>query len=121
MDRRKLVRYGLNKNIAIILERWIFFNILPPQIAKFALVDISLSGLRAQYVSSEIFPYQHKTLSIETYDGVVKIEHIQFKLISDYKHTPLPGNTYLRRCGIKFINLTEKHKRQLNLLIRDYF
>ena len=119
-EQRKLVRYKLNTSISIVLKRPRLFNVIPPHKTKLTLVDISLGGLRAQYVSSKMFSYKQNTLSIETDDGVVKIEHIPFKIISDYKYTRLPGNTYLRKCGIKFSDLSENHKLQVNKLIRDY-
>jgi c-di-GMP-binding flagellar brake protein YcgR len=119
-EQRKLVRYKLNTSISIVLEQPRLFNVLPPHKTKLILVDISLGGLRAQYASSEMFLYKQNTLSIETDNGVIKIENIPFKIISDYKYTRLPGNTYLRRCGIKFSDLSENHKRQLNKLIQNY-
>jgi hypothetical protein len=67
-----------------------------------------------------MFAYKQHTLSIETDDGTVKIGEIPFKVMTDYKYTRLPGDTYLRRCGLKFQHLTESHKRRLNQLIRDY-
>jgi len=119
-EQRKSVRYKPNTNISIVFEQPRLFKVLQPHKIKFMLIDISLGGLRAQYVSSDIFLYKNNVLSIETDDGSVKIEHIPFTIISDDKHTRLPRNTYLRRCGIKFSNLSKGHKRQLNQLIQNY-
>ncbi len=83
-------------------------------------MDISLGGLRAQYIASGIYPYKDDVLSIVTKDGKVKIENIPFKIITDYIYTRLPDDSYLRRCGIKFGKLSDSHKQQLNHLIQVY-
>ena len=95
-------------------------KVLPPQKIKLTIVDLSLGGIRAQYVRSSMLTYKQNTLSIETDDGEVIISEIPFKVITDYKHTRLPGDAYVRRCGIKFGNLSDSHKNQLNQMIRDY-
>ena len=95
-------------------------KILPPQVIRFTIVDISTGGVRAQYVGPRMFEYNQNRLSIETDDGAVKIVAIPFKVITDYKYTRLPGDVCLRRCGIKFGKLSDSHKNQLNQLIRDY-
>jgi len=84
------------------------------------VVDISLGGLQAQYVSSRMFHYKPSKLSIQSEDGVVKIERIYFKIISDYRCARISGNDYLRICGLKFINLSEHQKKRINQLIQNY-
>lgn len=119
-EQRKLVRYKLNKSASVYLKQQRSFKLLRPHTVKFAIVDISLGGCRAQYVATEMYPYKHDLLSIVTKDGKIKIEDIPFKIITDHKCTCLPDDTYLRRCGLKFGNLSDHHKQQLNYLIRDY-
>jgi hypothetical protein len=120
-EQRKAVRSKLKTGAFVILKQPRLFKRLKPHKIKFAVIlDISFGGLRAQYVCSDIFPYKSDVLSIVTDDGIVKIEDIPFKIITDYKFTRLPDNTYLRRCGIKFGSLTDSHKLQLNQLMRDY-
>jgi len=119
-EQRKLARYKLNTSASVHLKRQRSFKLLRPQIAKFVIVDISLGGCRAQYVAADMYPYKHDVLSIVTKDGKIIIENIPFKIITDYKCTRLPDDTYLRRCGLKFGNLSDRHKQQLNNLIRDY-
>ena len=119
-EQRNSVRYKLNIGASVHLKQQRSFKLLRPQIKKFALVDISLGGLRAQYVASDMYPYKQDALSIVTKDGKVKIEDIPFKIITDYKYTRLPDDSYLRRCGIKFGTLSGSHKQKLNQLIRDY-
>jgi len=121
-EQRKAVRSKLKTSAFVLLKQpRLFKRLKPHKTIKFAvIVDISSGGLRAQYVCSDMFPYKQDVLSIVTDDGIVKIEDIPFKIITDYKFTRLPDNKYLRRCGIKFGNLTDSHKLQLNQLIRDY-
>jgi len=95
------------------------FKFLKPQTTKFAIVDVSTGGLHAQYVGADMHQYEKNILSIETDDGTIKIENIPFKVITDYNYIPLPDNTYLRRCGIKFGKLSENHIQQINELIAN--
>ena len=120
-EQRKRVRSKLKQSVHVFLNRAGRFKITRPQTIKFGVIlDISLGGLRAQYISADMFPYHHETLTILTDDGIVKIENIPFKVITDFKFTRLPDNTWLRRCGIKFGVLSEKHKQYLNQLIQNY-
>lgn len=120
-EQRKLIRSKLKKSVFVFLKKPRRFKLSKPQVIKFGMIlDISLGGLRAQYVGSEMYPYNHETLSILTDDGIAVIEDIPFKIITDYKFTRLPDNTWLRRCGIKFENLSDKHKLHLNQLIQNY-
>jgi hypothetical protein len=119
-EQRNSVRYKLKTSASVFLKVPGLLKLLPPQKIKLDIVDLSLGGLRAQYVRSSILPYKQNTLSIETDDGEVIISEIPFKVITDYKHTRLPGDVYLRRCGFKFGSLSDSHKNLLNQLIRDY-
>ena len=119
-EQRKSDRYKLKTNASVVLKETGLLKLLSPQVMKFTIVDISLGGVRAQYVGERMYAYTQQTLSIETDDGALKIVDIPFKIITDFKYTRLPEDKYLRRCGIKFRNLSDSHKNQLNQLIRNY-
>lgn len=119
-EQRKSVRHKLSKHTNIVLKQPQFFKFLKPKITKFAIVDISTGGLQAQYVGADMHQYEKNILSIETYDGAIRIENIPYKVITDYNYTNLPDNTYLRRCGLKFVELSEKQIQQIKKLIAEY-
>lgn len=116
-EQRKSVRHKLSKNTNVVLKQPKLFKFLKPNTTKFAIVDISTGGLQAQYVGADMHQYEKNILSIETDDGAIRIENIPFKVITDYNYTNLPDNTYLRRCGIKFGELSENQIRQIKELI----
>ena len=112
-EQRNSVRYKLITNANVVLKKPKFFKFLKPQTTKFAILDVSMGGLQAQYVGTDMHQYEKNILSIETDDGAIKIENIPFKVITDYNYTHLPDNTYLRRCGIKFGKLSKNHIQQV--------
>jgi len=116
-EQRKNVQHKLSENTNVVLKQPKLFKFLKPNITKFAIVDISIGGLQAQYVGADMHEYDKNILSIETADGAIMIENIPFKVITDYNYTNLPDNTYLRRCGLKFGKLSEKQTQQINELI----
>jgi len=65
-----------------------------------------------------MFKYEQDMLSIVTSDGKVKIDDIPFKIVSDNKITHLPNDTDLRRCGVKFEDISDSQKQQINQIIR---
>ena len=119
-EQRKPIRHKLNKNVSVVLTQQKRFVLWKQEKTKFAVIDVSMGGLRAQYVGPDMHLYEKNILSIETDDGNIKIEDIPFKVITDYKFTRLPDNSYLRRCGIQFGKLSEYHKQQLVKLIAEY-
>jgi len=116
-EQRKSVRYKLSENTNVVLKQPKYFKFLKPSITKFAIVDISIGGLQAQYVGADVHQYEKNILSTETDDGAIRIENIPFKVITDYSYTNLPNNTYLRRCGLKFGELSENQIQQIKELI----
>jgi c-di-GMP-binding flagellar brake protein YcgR len=116
-EQRKSDRYKLRMNACVILKQLKLFNLLKPKTTKFSIVNISNGGLQAQYVGTDMHQYEENKLSIETDDGSIRIDEISFKVISDNIFTNLPDNSCLRRCGIRFIALSENQKKQISILI----
>jgi len=120
-EQRKILRSKLKPGVFIFLNQPRLFKRLQLKKRKFAeILDISLTGLRAQYVASGLFKYEQPMLSIVTNDGAVKIDNISFKTVTDNKVTNLPNNTQLRRCSIKFEEISDNQKLQLNQIIRKF-
>jgi hypothetical protein len=82
--------------------------------------DISVMGLSAHYLASDIFNYKNNLLAIETKDSTFSIDNIHFKVISDYTVIYLPGRKQIRRCGIKFENTSDSQIDLINQLIKLY-
>jgi hypothetical protein len=119
IEQRKSLRSKLKPGAFVYLKWPRTFKLLKPNNKRFAeILDISLTGLRAQYIATEMFKYEQDTLSIVTSDGKVKIDDIPFKIVSDNKITHLPNDTDLRRCGVKFEDISDSQKQQINQIIR---
>jgi len=65
------------------------------------ITDISIMGLGAQYVTSDICNYRQNLLTIATKDRKISYGDIPFKVKNDKLVTHLPDGMQLRRCGIK--------------------
>ena len=118
-EQRKSLRSKLKPGAFVYLKRPRTFKLLKPNNKRFAeILDISLTGLRAQYIATEMFKYEQDTLSIVTNDGKVKIDDIPFKIVSDNKITHLPNDTDLRRCGVKFEDISDSQKQKIIQIIR---
>lgn len=118
-EQRNSLRSKLKPGAFVYLKRPRIFKLFRPNNKRFAeILNISLTGLRAQYIATEMFKYEQDTLSIVTSDGKFKIDDIPFRIVTDNKITHLPNDTYLRRCGVKFEGISDTQKQQISQIIR---
>lgn len=119
--QRKKVRYTVKKGAFVDLKKSFFFGIFKTRMVQSgAIIDISTSGIRVQYISDTIWSSDFDKMSIITTDKKISINNIPCRIISDSKITRLPDGTYLRRCGIMYGNLSGYHKLQLSNFIQKY-
>ena len=120
-EKRKIDRTIIGPGSYIMLRRSRILKYLWPKEIRFAMiVDISLIGLGAHYVARDIFNYKQNVLSIATTDQKISTDFIPFRVINDKLVTNLPDNKQLRRCGIKFENISDSHKIEINNFIQKY-
>lgn len=120
-EKRIMHRSILKTGVFVLFRRPRLFKLLQPKKVNFAeILDLSLSGLQAQYSAPAMLKYEHPMLSITSNDGAVKIDDLPFKVVADNKITNLPNFTQLRRCSLKFENISDKNKKLLNQIIQNY-
>lgn len=119
--QRQKVRCAVKKGAFVEFKKSFLFGMFKTRtIQSGAIIDISVSGIRVQYTSDTIWSSDFDKMSIVTTDKKISIDNIPCKIISDSKVVRLPNGTYIRRCGIKFGNLSEYHKLQLSYFIQKY-
>jgi c-di-GMP-binding flagellar brake protein YcgR len=119
--KRKIQRSILRTGVFVLFKKPRLLKLLQPKKVNFAeILDLSLTGLQAQYSAPAMLKYEHPMLSITSNDGEVKIDDLPFKVVADNKVTNLPNNTQLRRCSLKFEDISDRHKIQLNQIIKSY-
>jgi hypothetical protein len=120
-EQRKQERVKVKKGVSVVFRKPRFFKWFKPRTEKLATItDISLGGLRAQYVAGEMWTHEFDKLSIVTDDDKIKIDNIPFKVISDFPVSYLPNSKNLRKFGVKFVELHSEYIPKLNYIIQNY-
>ena len=119
--RRKKARYAVKTGAFVLFKRSSVFGLFKPRtVQSGAIINISLSGIRAQYTAATAWSKDFDRVSIATIDEKKSIENIPCKIISDSNISRLPNGTFVRRCSIKYGNLSDYHKLQLSYFIQEY-
>jgi len=84
------------------------------------IINISISGIKAQYTATTTWSRNFDRMAIVTTDKKFKIDNLQCKVISDSMVDYLDNGAFVRRCGIKFGNLSDKKKTQLSTFVQEY-
>ena len=120
-EKRKTHRSKLKAGVFILFKQPRLIKLLKPKKIQFAeILDLSVAGLQAQYSAPTMFKYETPVLSIISNDGTVKIDELPFKIVADNKVTILPDEKQLRRCSLKFGDISDNHRVQLNQIIENF-
>ena len=120
-EKRKMHRSKLKTGVFVLFKKPRLLRLLQPMKLNFAeILDLSLSGLQAQYSAPAILKYEYPILSITSNDGAIKIDGLPFKVIADKLITKLPNNRQLRRCRLKFEDISDRHKTKLNQILQKF-
>lgn len=121
MEKRKDIRSALKPGTVVQFKKSSFFGLLKPRTVQYAaIVDLSLGGIRTEYQTNSKWSVEFDQISIGTADKTIDINLRDCRIISDsVVGRPIEG-TYTRRCGIKFINLSDSAKTKLSQLIEAY-
>lgn len=119
--KRNEKRYAVKKGASVLFKKSFAFGLFNNRtVYSGSIIDISLTGIRAEYTTTTVWSGDFNKMSIVTTDNHISINNIPCKIISDRKVRPLQNDTFLRRCGIKFGNLSNYHKLQLSYFIKKY-
>ncbi len=119
--QRKEERYAVKTEASVLFRKSFAFGLFKHRtVYSGTIVDISLTGIRAEYSTATAWFGNFDKMSIVTADNTISINDIPCKIISDRKVKYLQDGTFVRRCGIKFGKLSDYHKLQLSYFIKKY-
>lgn len=119
--KRKENRYAVKTGASVLFQKSVAFGLLKHRtVHSGAIIDISLTGIRAEYTTATAWSSDFDRMSIVTADNKISIHNIPCKIISDRKVRSLQNGTFVRRCGIEFGKLSDYHKLKLSYFIQKY-
>lgn len=120
-ERRKHHRFKVKEGALAEFYKPSLFKLRKPRITKSApIVELSGGGLTFQYISRNLWTPNLNELSISEPDNKLKIGKLPFKTITDYSVSRVENAMSLRRCGVKFEELTPNQKYQLHYFIQNH-
>jgi len=119
--RRKKARYAVKTGAFVLFKKSSVIGLFKPRtVQSGTIVNISLSGIRAEYSAATAWSKDFDKMSIVTIDTKIKIDNIPCKIISDSNVSRLPDGTFVRRCSIKYGTLSDYHALQLSYFMKEY-
>ena len=120
-ERRKHHRFKVKTRAFVQFHKPRLFKLGKSRAAKSAqIVDLSGGGLSFQYTAHDMWTLDSNELSISNNFDKIRIDKIPFTAVSDFSISRVKNSLLLRRCGIKFRELTPKQKYQLHALIQSH-
>jgi len=121
VERRKKNRFKVKEGALVQFYKPPRFKLGKPRVIKSApIIDISVGGLRFEYIARNMWPHNFDSLVISKASDKTRIDNVPFKAVSDFPISTLPNSTTLRSCGVKFMGLSPNQKSYLDSFIRDY-
>jgi len=119
--RRKKARYAVKKGAFVLFKKSSIIGLFKPRtILSGTIINISLSGIKAQYTATTVWSKDFDKMSIVTIDKKITIDNIPCNIISDSNISRLPNGTFIRRCSIEYGSLSDYHKLQLSYFMQKY-
>jgi esterase/lipase len=120
-ERRKERRFNVKGGALVNLQNPSIFRFgRSKQTELGPVVNISMGGLASLYVNKKNKPITANMLSITMPKENIKIDDISFSIVSDYKTISLPENETIRKCSIKFDNLSDNQINSLKDFIKNH-
>jgi hypothetical protein len=120
IERRKRKRSKAKEGTLAEFHKPRLFKFGKSRIVKSApIVDISLKGLAFQYTGRNMWSPNFNELSISRIADEVKIDKIPYQAVSDFSISNAANSIFLRRCSVKFGELTPAQKSQLANFIQN--
>ena len=120
-ELRKQGRFKIREGIIVAFQKPRLFNLGRPRIVKTAsIIDINKRGLSFQYISNKMWPTDfNKLLILQTTDEI-EIDNVLYVVVSDFKAPNFTKSKPIRKCGVKFGELTINQTILLNNLLLSY-
>lgn len=120
-ERRRKNRFKTKKGALVQFIKLAPFKLGKPRVIKSApIIDISLGGLRFEYIAHDMWTLNFDSLTISKASDKIRIDKVPFMAISDFPISKFPDGTTLRSCGVKFMGLSPYQKSHLNSFVRDH-
>ncbi len=120
-ELRKQNRFKIREGIVAAFQKPRLFNLGRPRIVKTAsIIDINRSGLAFQYISHKMWPTDFNKLLISQTTDEIEIDNVPYEVVSDFKASSFTKSKPIRKCGVKFGELTLNQTILLNHLLMSY-
>lgn len=121
VELRRQGRFRIREDIFIAFKKPRLFNIGRPRIVKTAsIIDINRRGLAFEYIGHKMWPTGFNTLTILQSTGEIEIENMPYEVVSDFKAPSFTKSKPIRKCGVRFGELTLNQTILLNHLLMSY-
>ena len=121
VELRKQNRFNIREGIIVAFQKPRLFNLGRPRIVKTAsIIDINKRGLSFQYISHKMWPTDFNKLLILHTTDEIEIDNVPYVVISDFKGPNFTKSKPIRKCGVKFGELTINQTMLLNNLLLNY-
>ena len=120
-ELRKQNRFKIREGIIVAFQKPRLFNLGKPRIVKtVSITDINRRGLAFQYISHKMWPADFNKLSILQTTDEIEIDNVPYEVVSDFKACNFTKSKPIRKCGVKFGELTLNQSILLNHLLLGY-
>ena len=120
-ELRKQGRFRIREGIIVAFQKPRLFKFGKPRIVKTApIIDINRRGLAFQYISHKMWPADCNKLSISQITDEIEIDNVSYEIVSDFKASNFTKSKPIRKCGVKFGELTLNQTILLNHLLLSY-
>jgi ribosomal protein L20 len=121
IEKRKHQRFKVKEGAFAEFHKPRLFKLGKSRIIKSVpIIGISYKGLTFQYTDRNMWSYNFNELSISRIADEVKIDKVPYKAVADFIISDFAKDIVLRRCIIKFGELTRSQKSQLDHFIQNY-
>jgi hypothetical protein len=120
-ELRKQNRFKLREGIIVAFQKPSLLKLGRPRIVKTAsIIDINRRGLAFQYMSQKMWPADFDKLTILQTTDEIEIDNVPYEVVSDFKASNFTKSKPIRKCGVKFGELTLNQTILLNHLLLGY-
>jgi hypothetical protein len=119
--RRKKGRRAVKPGAYVVFKKSLLGGLFNSHVVHSAeIVNLSITGIKAQYTTTTTCSRNFDKMSIVTTDKKIKIDNVPCKVISDSMVAHLENGAFVRRCGIKLGELSDKRKKQISIFVQEY-
>ena len=121
VELRRQNRFKIREGIIVAFQKPRPFTLGRPRIVKTALIiDINRRGLAFQYTNHKMSSTDFNKLTILQTTDEIEIDNVPYEVVSDFKAPNFTKSKPIRKCGVKFGELTLNQTILLNHLLLGY-